>query len=109
MEFKQELRRQDYLSKQDEVIEKLFAKLPRHYRYEQNWHFTNSNFLYLVYSHFIIKPKYTYFLDKSIRVEDLYNNLASGLKRDIVKGNRNFIIEYNKISNDEVWRYLIDL
>lgn len=81
------------ISHQNKVTEALFAKLPKHDLYAQQFHPSYQNWLQLYWQKYKATVRYTYYVDKTLGEEALLGNLKGNLRRGFKQIEESCIIE----------------
>lgn len=81
------------LSREKDLLQGLFALLPKHDYYAQNWHYSMTNWLPLYWQGYEQTTRYTYRLNDLRNLDQVWDNLESNIRREIKKAlNREKII-----------------
>lgn len=76
------------LSREKELLQLLFDKLPEYSRYSQNWHYSNKNWLPLFWKGFSQTTGYTYVLSCLESLDKLWDNVDATYRNKIRKAEK---------------------
>jgi hypothetical protein len=94
------------IQQEDELIKKLFSNLPKHYLYEQNWHYNQLSFLPLINKSFEFKPRYTYLISNNTDINALFANMSTNERSLINKGSKELTFDETPIDGLSFWNNL---
>lgn len=90
------------LSQEKELLQALFAKLPPHANYSQNWHFSRTNWLPLYWKGYQQTTRYTYVIEDISNLEKVFSEFEHSKRKNIKKSESLIKIVYD-ISAEEFY------
>lgn len=73
------------LSREKDLLQGLFALLPKHDYYAQNWHYSMTNWLPLYWQGYEQTTRYTYRIDNIVDFESMWGGFEANIRTDIRK------------------------
>lgn len=80
-------------ARRKELMHALVERLPHFHHYAQNWHYSQSNCLPLLWQGFRQTTRYTYILPDLSDPQTLWNDLQENIRREIRKASNRFKIK----------------
>lgn len=78
------------LSREKDLMEALIEQLPHHHYFNQNWHYSNTNWLPFYWKGFEQSTRYTYLIDglQSLTDTEIFSEFSSSYKNKIRKAEK---------------------
>lgn len=76
------------LGQEKDVIQRLFAQLPKHDLYRQNWHYSRTNWLPLYWQGYEQTTRYTYRFDNISDLNQIWSGFQENIRTDIRKAEK---------------------
>lgn len=73
------------LSQEKDLLQKLFSQLPKYAHFQQNWHYSRTNWLPVYWMGFEQTSRYTYRIEKLINIDDIWKGFEANIRTDIRK------------------------
>jgi hypothetical protein len=90
------------LSRENELMDQLFSKLPYYDGLTQNWHYDRKNWLQLFWNGFSQTTRYTYVIDSITDTASTVSNFERSKQKDIKKALKKVSVKYD-ISAEEFY------
>lgn len=89
------------LSQEKELLNKLFSQLPDFSHFQQNWHYTRTNWLPLFWLGYEQTTRYTYRIENLASADEIWSGIEANIRTDIRKAsNREGVIVRNDLDLD---------
>lgn len=73
------------LSQEKDLLQALFAQLPDYAHFQQNWHYSQTNWLPLYWQGFEQTTRYTYRIDDLSDLEEVWKEFEANIRTDVRK------------------------
>jgi hypothetical protein len=98
--FSKEYLKKNRVGREKQLMDELFAQLPPHSSYLQNWHHEITNWLPLYWKGFSQTTRYTYLIPDTSDLKSVWDNLQPNVKSRIRNSEKNLtVIETDDFDN----------
>ncbi|MBF4434706.1 GNAT family N-acetyltransferase [Vibrio anguillarum] len=83
------------LSREKDLMEALIEQLPQHHYFNQNWHYSNTNWLPFYWKGFEQSTRYTYVISSLDDINSIWEETQDNIRREIRKAENRFGLVVN--------------
>ncbi|MBF4318694.1 methicillin resistance protein, partial [Vibrio anguillarum] len=81
--------------REKDLMEALIEQLPQHHYFNQNWHYSNTNWLPFYWKGFEQSTRYTYVISSLDDINSIWEETQDNIRREIRKAENRFGLVVN--------------